>query len=111
MAKRVVIVGAGPGGLAAAMILARLGLQVTILERSSGVGGRTSAVKGNGFSFDLGPTFFLYPRVLAEIFQSVGRDLLEEVELVRLDPQYRLIFGCGGELLSSRRGILPAFPG
>jgi phytoene desaturase len=98
MSKRVVIIGAGPGGLAAAMLLARSGLEVTVLERSSTVGGRTSSIRGNGFCFDLGPTFFLYPRVLAEIFEAVGRDLRNEVELVRLDPQYRLIFGTGGEI-------------
>ena len=65
------------------------------------MGGRTSSIRSNGFRFDLGPTFFLYPRVLAEIFQAVGRDLRDEVELVRLDPQYRLIFGGGGELLAT----------
>ncbi len=101
MSKRVLIIGAGPGGLAAAMLLARSGLQVTVLEASSSVGGRTSTIHSNGFRFDLGPTFFLYPRVLAEIFKSVGRELREEVELVRLDPQYRLIFGGGGELLAT----------
>ena len=101
MSKRIFVIGAGPGGLAAAMLLARSGLRVTIFERSSNVGGRTSTVRSNGFSFDLGPTFFLYPRVLEEIFRTVGRDLREEVELVRLDPQYRLIFGGGGELLAT----------
>jgi phytoene desaturase len=52
----------------------------------------------DGFRFDCGPTFFLYPRVLSEIFQSIGRDLMEEVPMVRLDPQYRLTFGAGGQL-------------
>jgi phytoene desaturase len=98
MSKRVIIVGAGPGGLAAAMLLAYAGVRVTVLEQSSEPGGRTSTVRGQGFSFDLGPTFFLYPRVLEEIFRSVGRDLHREVTLVRLDPQYRLLFGAGGEL-------------
>ena len=55
-------------------------------------------VGGGGFRFDLGPTFFLYPRVLESIFAAVGRKLHDEVELVRLDPQYQLIFGAGGEL-------------
>jgi phytoene desaturase len=98
MGKRVVIVGAGPGGLAGAMLLAHAGFDVTVLERLPFVGGRTSTLEGRGFRFDLGPTFFLYPRVLESIFESVGRDLHAEVELVRLDPQYRLIFGAGGSL-------------
>ena len=96
--KRVIIVGAGPGGLAAAMLLARAGLSVSVIERQPHVGGRTSTLSANGFRFDLGPTFFLYPRVLAEIFSAVGRDLWREVPLVRLDPQYHLVFGDGGEL-------------
>jgi phytoene desaturase len=69
-----------------------------VLERQPHVGGRTSTLRGDGFQFDLGPTFFLYPRVLAEILAAVGRDLRQEIPMVRLDPQYRLVFGSGGEL-------------
>jgi len=94
----VVIIGAGPGGLASAMLLAQAGLRVKVFERLPAVGGRTSALELDGFRFDRGPTFFLYPRVLAEIFATVGRDLWSEVPMVRLDPQYRLIFGAGGQL-------------
>ncbi len=96
--SRVVVVGAGPGGLAAAMQLAHAGCQVTVLERSDRVGGRTSAIEMDGFRFDCGPTFFLYPRVLQEIFRSVGYDLMDEVPMHRLDPQYRLTFSGGGML-------------
>lgn len=101
MSKRVIIVGAGPGGLATAMLLARAGLEVTLIEKQPRVGGRTSLIEGDGFRFDLGPTFFLYPQILEEIFAAVGRDLRREVPMKRLDPQYRLIFGAGGELLCS----------
>lgn len=101
VSKRVIIVGAGPGGLAAAMLLARRGLEVTLIEKQPRVGGRTSPIEGDGFRFDLGPTFFLYPQILEEIFAEVGRDLRREVAMKRLDPQYRLVFGAGGELLCS----------
>jgi len=99
MSPTVNIIGAGPGGLATAMLLAQSGVRVRVLERLPVPGGRTSTIATpDGFKFDLGPTFFLYPRVLEEIFQTCGRDLRQEVEMVRLDPQYRLVFGAGGEL-------------
>lgn len=92
---RVLVVGAGPGGLASAMLLAASGVKVTVIERLEDVGGRTSTFELGGFRFDLGPTFFLYPRVLREIFAAVGQDLDDHVDLVRLDPCYRLIYGEG----------------
>jgi phytoene desaturase len=84
------------------MLLAGAGVRVKVFERLPVPGGRTSTITSTeGFRFDLGPTFFLYPRVLDEIFAASGRDLRQEVEMVRLDPQYRLIFGAGGELLAT----------
>ena len=91
--RSVVIVGAGPGGLAAAILLGRAGLNVRVVERLPRVGGRCSAVEANGFRFDLGPTFFLYPQVLERIFRLAGHDLRRRVPMVRLDPQYRVVFG------------------
>jgi phytoene desaturase len=99
--SQAVIVGAGPGGLAAALLLAKSGVKVTIVEKRQDVGGRTSTIHQDGFKFDIGPTFFLYPRVLKEIFAAAGYDLNREVPMTRLDPQYRLVFGGGGELLAT----------
>ncbi len=99
--RQAVIVGAGPGGLAAAMLLAKSGVKVTIVEKRDRVGGRTSTWEQDGYKFDIGPTFFLYPRVLKEIFAASGYDLDREVPMTRLDPQYRLVFGAGGELLAT----------
>jgi phytoene desaturase len=102
MTRSVNIIGAGPGGLASAMLLAQAGLRVRVFERLEVPGGRTSTITTpEGFRFDLGPTFFLYPRVLEDIFKACGYDLRREVEMVRLDPQYRLVFGAGGELLAT----------
>ena len=99
--RSVVIVGAGPGGLAASLLLAKSGVKVTVVEKRGDVGGRTSTIHQDGFKFDVGPTFFLYPRVLKEIFAAAGYDLDQEVPMTRLDPQYRLVFGSGGELLAT----------
>jgi phytoene desaturase len=93
----VAVIGAGPGGLAAAMMLAGRGARVTLFERDNAVGGRTRTLTApGGYRFDLGPTFFLYPRILSEIFAECGYDLETEVEMKRLDPLYRLLFEDGG---------------
>ncbi|QVL32648.1 phytoene desaturase [Telmatocola sphagniphila] len=94
----VVIIGAGPGGLASALMLAHAGIQVDVVERLPRVGGRCSAIEAEGYRFDVGPTFFLYPLVLERIFQLIGRNLREDIEMIRLDPQYHLIFGSGGDM-------------
>jgi phytoene desaturase len=92
----VLIVGTGPGGLASALLLAHSGVKVTMLEKSSEVGGRTKIIEMDGFRFDRGPTFFHYPEVIEEIFQAIGRDAHSELGLIPLDPSYRLTFGAGG---------------
>nr|WP_238301900.1 phytoene desaturase family protein [Methylobacterium gregans] len=102
--RRVVIVGAGPGGLASALLLARAGLHVTLIERDAQVGGRTKTVEApGGYRFDIGPTFFLYPQILADIFESCGERLEDHVRLERLDPQYHLVFE--GKDAAGRDGI------
>ncbi|SFK83849.1 phytoene desaturase family protein [Falsiroseomonas stagni] len=94
---KVAIIGAGPGGLAAAMMLAASGARVTVFEKDGVVGGRTRTLTTDeGYKFDLGPTFFLYPRILKEIFSRCGADLEQEVDMRRLEPQYRLTFEKGG---------------
>jgi phytoene desaturase len=93
--RDVVVVGAGPGGLASAMLLRAAGARVTLLEASDRVGGRTASFTQDGFTFDYGPTFYLYPEGLREIFNACGYSLDDEVELRKLDPMYRLQFDDG----------------
>ena len=92
----VAIIGAGPGGLASALLLAKSGVKVTVFERSERVGGRNKVFERDGFKFDLGPTFFHYPEVIEDIFQAIGLDAHQELKLKKLDINYRLIFGQGG---------------
>lgn len=80
------------------MMLAKSGCKVTLLERRDRPGGRTSSLGDDQYTFDLGPTFFLYPRVLQEIFQFCGYNLFKEVPMKRLDPQYRIQFESGGRI-------------
>lgn len=94
----VAIIGAGPGGLASALLLAKSGIKVTVFERSKQVGGRNKVFEKDGYKFDLGPTFFHYPEVIEDIFKAIGLDAHEELKLQRLDINYRLVFGQGGML-------------
>ena len=98
MRDKVTIIGAGPGGLASSILLAAAGARVTLVEARDRVGGRTSSHEAEGFRFDTGPTFFLYPEVLESIFETAGRCLRDEIELMPLDPLYRLHFGDGSTL-------------
>jgi phytoene desaturase len=96
--RKVVVVGAGPGGLAAAMLLAKEGLKVTVFEKDAGVGGRTKILSEGGFNFDMGPTFFLYPQILESIFSRCGLRMDDYVKLRRVDPSYRLAFEDGPDV-------------
>ncbi len=90
---RVAVVGAGPGGLATAVLLASRGVSVTVYEAQERIGGRTQRLTAGDYHFDMGPTFFLMPHVLQEVFGAAGRKLEDYVDLHRLDPMYRLVVG------------------
>ena len=82
---RVVVVGGGFGGLASAARLAKLGHDVTLLERGDYLGGALASVTADGFTWDAGPTYTLLPAVLRDLFRKSGRPLERELELVPLD--------------------------
>lgn len=89
---RIAVVGAGPGGLSAAMLLAARGFAVTVFEKGSRVGGRNAAIVRNGYKFDTGPTFLMMKFILDELFEETGRRADDYMEFVQLEPMYRLQF-------------------
>jgi phytoene desaturase len=91
--KHILIVGAGPGGLTAGMLLAHRGCRVTIVEKQDRVGGRTSEVNLGEFSFDLGPTFLHQKFTLDEMFAETGRRSDDYLDFVALKPMTRLSWG------------------
>jgi len=89
---KTVIIGAGIGGLATAALLAKDGHDVTVLEKNEALGGRASFKKTKGFFFDLGPSWYLMPEVFEKFFQEFGYTTKDLLNLVPLDPQYRIFF-------------------
>jgi len=90
--KHIVIVGAGPGGLTTAMLLANRGFKVTVFEKESHVGGRNAAIVRNGYKFDTGPTFLMMKFILDEVFEESGRHIRDYLNCVKLEPMYQLQF-------------------
>lgn len=90
--QRVVVVGGGISGLATAALLAREGATVTLLEARSELGGRAGRWEHEGFRFDTGPSWYLMPEVFDHFFRLLGTSAADELDLVRLDPSYRVFF-------------------
>ena len=79
--KRVVVIGAGLGGMSAAIMLARSGFQVTILEKNAHLGGKLNQLQTEGFSFDLGPSIFTLPQIFRPVFEGDGKRLEDYIAL------------------------------
>ena len=90
--KKIIIIGAGPGGLTAGMILAHRGFQVQIIEKNSTVGGRNAALQMGPYRFDTGPTFLMMSFILKEMFAEAGENIDKYLKLIDLDPFYHLSF-------------------
>ncbi|PAQ14683.1 phytoene desaturase [Bacillaceae bacterium SAOS 7] len=92
MSKRMIVIGAGPGGLATAMLLASKGYDVKVFEKQSYIGGRNAAIRLGEYQFDMGPTFLSMLHIVEELFVAARRNIRDYLQLVELDPMYELIF-------------------
>jgi phytoene desaturase len=98
-AMKVAVIGAGPGGLSCAMLLASRGVDVTVFEKEEVLGGRNAPISEKGFTFDTGPTFLMMKEILDNIFRAAGKDSGDYLKFTRLEPMYRLSFQDGMEFL------------
>ena len=91
--KSVIVIGSGFAGLSAASFLARDGYDVTLVEKNDQLGGRARVWEHEGFSFDMGPSWYWMPDVFERYFKEFGYRIDQLYDLVRLDPSYKVIFG------------------
>ena len=91
-APRTIVIGGGIAGLASAALLAREGHAVTLLEGRPEVGGRAGTWNVDGFQFETGPSWYLMPEVFEHFYRLFGTSAAEQLDLVRLDPGYRVFF-------------------
>ncbi len=93
MKPTAIVIGSGFSGLSGATLLARQGFDVRILEKNAIPGGRARNFKAEGFTFDMGPTWYWLPDVFENYFSTFGKQVSDYYELHRLDPSYRMYFG------------------
>jgi diapolycopene oxygenase len=93
--KRVIVIGAGLGGMTASIQLACAGFSVDLLEKNGNVGGKLNLHLEAGFSFDLGPSIFTLPQIFRPVFDGDGKTLEDYITLTRVDPQWRNFFEDG----------------
>lgn len=93
MRKNIKIIGSGFSALAAACYLAKEGNKVTIYEKNSTIGGRARQLKKDGFTFDIGPTWYWMPDVFERFFNDFGKKPSDYYELIKLSPAYQVYFG------------------
>lgn len=96
--KSAIVIGAGIGGLATAGRLAQAGYRVEIFEKNAQPGGRVSVIEKDGFRFDTGPTLFLMPSIFAATYRSLEEKMEDHLDLMRIDPTYRVRFQDGSSL-------------
>ncbi|RDV15768.1 phytoene desaturase [Pontibacter diazotrophicus] len=91
--KKIIVIGSGFSGLSAATCLADQGYDVTVLEKNSSPGGRARSFSAEGFTYDMGPSWYWMPDVFESYFRRFGKTTSDYYDLLRLDPSYTVIFG------------------
>lgn len=97
--KKVIVIGAGFSGLSAAATLASKGFEVTVLEKNSMAGGRARKFEADGFTFDMGPSWYWMPDIFEDYFASFGKKVSDYYQLNRISPSYKIYFGPGDEVV------------
>jgi phytoene desaturase len=93
--KTVTIIGSGFAGLSAACFMAKAGWRVTVIEKNATPGGRARRLTADGFTFDMGPSFYWMPDVFEQFFSQFGKKVSDYYSLQRLDPSYRIYWSDG----------------
>jgi len=95
MMKSVIIIGAGMGGLAAALRLRHMGFDVTVIEKQKRPGGRSNVLQEQGFRVDIGPTILVMKDTFEETYRAIGQDINRRIKFAPLDPNYRIYYHDG----------------
>ena len=82
--KNIIVIGAGYGGLTASALLAKQGHNVTVIEKNEQPGGKASLLKKDGFAFDMGPSWYMWPQVFDDYFAEFGLDASKAVSYTHL---------------------------
>lgn len=98
LSNKIIVIGSGFSGLASATCLAKEGFDVTVLEKNENPGGRARKFQADGFTFDMGPSWYWMPDVFEDYFSHFGKKPSDYYNLVRLDPSYRVFFGKNDEM-------------
>ena len=91
--KRVIVIGAGVAGLAAAARLQHAGYEVTLFEKEPLVGGKMNQIREEGFTFDVGPTIVMMPELYREVFETCGRNADDYIPMEKVEPLMDISFG------------------
>lgn len=90
--EKIIIVGAGLGGISASIALATEGFEVEVFEKNDKIGGKLNILKKDGFSFDLGPSIIILPHLFERLFKKAGKEMKDYVTLEEVKPQWRSFF-------------------